>query len=136
MRSFGCSFEFLMQIIWNSYSGLETIPILLVGVVRKSTTRCHLQYSCWYLDRCVILDEDGPLTTRRSKPRYPKRFIVPFSMPSSYLAVLPSIPGLYSLLCICLRLYPTCENTKWQDFLDALDQQTAHISPLSGVSIG
>ena len=50
-----------------------------------------------------------------------KRFIVPCSMPSLILAVLPSIPGLYSFLCICLRLYPTCKNTKWQDFLDALD---------------
>ena len=65
-----------------------------------------------------------------------KWFIVPCSMPSLILAVLPSIPGLYSLLCICLRLYPTCENIKWQDFLDALDRQTAHISPLRGVSIG
>ena len=78
VQSFGRGFEFLIQIIWNSYSGLETIPVLLVGVVRKSTTIGPLQYSCWYLDRCIILDEDGPLMTQRSKPRYPKRFIAPF----------------------------------------------------------
>ena len=121
-----------MQIIWNSYSGLETIPVLLDGVGRNPTTRCRLQYSCWYLDHCVILDADGPLMTLRSKPLSPKRFIIPFSMPSLILAVHFFIPGLYSLLCICLRLNPTCENRKWQDFLDALDRLTAHILPLRG----
>jgi hypothetical protein len=125
-----------MPIIWNSYSGLETIPVLLVGVERNPTTKCCLQYSCWYLDHCFILDADGPLTTSRSKLQSPKRVIVPFSVPSLILAVHPFIPGLYSLLCICLRLNPTCKNTKWQDFLNVLDQLTARISPLRGASIG
>ena len=125
-----------MPTIWNSYSRLETIPVLLVGVERKATIRCRLRYNCWYLDRCIILDADGPLMTSMSKPRSPKSFIIPFYVPSSILAVHPFIPGLYSLLCICLRLVPTCENMKWLDFKDALAQQTAPISPLRGASIG
>ena len=39
VQSFGRGFEFHMQIIWNSSSGLEMIPVLIIGMVRISTTR-------------------------------------------------------------------------------------------------